>query len=565
MHKIAYLAGLLEKKQKKMLRWFGLLCLVSPVVNLFSVSMIIPIFQQAFDQEVSPQLLMKIVLLSVVLLLTGVFELLKNRSDVFLVTEVSESWSAKIYELYCKEDLHSHNEKTVADACNGVRMDPSVCASMIPTVMNLLADALTLAAYFLVIIYVSRGIGVVSCLLILAIMALLYSRTRIKMTTYGKTKRKWEIRASGLVSTAFGSYKEIKIDNRKGNILEKYRGVSWNFAQTKRDYALITGLQGIVLQNVMQSGIFLFLALVLATGAELTRILPQAVVYLTLMIRLIPASKVIVSSLTTLQYGSKYFESFQQDMERFQKMKKEEAERAALREKKVTLKQGIKVRNLSFRYPNGKQIFDNVSLDIPAGAAIAVVGPSGEGKTTFLDLILGLLHPQSGHIWYDDYDIVEGRDGEGPCQADVGSIVSYIPQIIYLNNETLRENVVFMADEGERDEAKVIECLKCAQIWKDVQEMPHGLDTMIGQNGTTVSGGQRQRIALARALYKDFEILIMDEATAALDIETEKAVIDSVRQIKGSKTLLMVTHHRSLANECEHIYRLENRKLIQER
>lgn len=122
-----------------------------------------------------------------------------------------------------------------------------------------------------------------------------------------------------------------------------------------------------------------------------------------------------------------------------------------------------------------------------------------------------------------------------------------------------------MEEEEEIDDARVIECLKCAQIWEDVQNMEDGVHTLIGANGITLSGGQRQRIALARALYKDFELLVMDEATAALDMETEKAVIDSIRQIKENKTLIMVTHHMSLANECDVVYRIEDKKIVQVR
>ena len=176
---------------------------------------------------------------------------------------------------------------------------------------------------------------------------------------------------------------------------------------------------------------------------------------------------------------------------------------------------------------------------------------------------MGLLKPQSGHIWYDDYDIVDGKDISGKCQVDLGSIVSYIPQTIYLNGETIRNNVVFMADQEEGDESRIIKCLKYCQIWDDVQKMPNGIDTLIGENGISISGGQRQRIALARALYKNYEILVMDEATAALDMETESAVMDSIRQNGENKTLLLVTHHMSLANECEFIYKIENKKFVQ--
>ncbi len=179
-----------------------------------------------------------------------------------------------------------------------------------------------------------------------------------------------------------------------------------------------------------------------------------------------------------------------------------------------------------------------------------------------MDLILGLLKPESGHIFYDDYDIVTHEDAEGICRVSMGELVSYIPQTVYLNGETVRNNVAFFEDEDEIDDARVEECLKCAQIWEDVRQMPDGVHTLIGENGTAISGGQRQRIALARALYKDFELLVMDEATAALDMETEKAVIDSIRQIKAGKTLLMVTHHMSLANECDFMYKIEDKKIV---
>ena len=168
-------------------------------------------------------------------------------------------------------------------------------------------------------------------------------------------------------------------------------------------------------------------------------------------------------------------------------------------------------------------------------------------------------------MFFDDYDIVGQRDSQGPCRASMGELVSYIPQTVYLNGETVQNNVAFFEDEREIDEARVEECLRCAQIWEDVQRMPDGVHTLIGENGTAISGGQRQRIALARALYKESEILIMDEATAALDVDTERAVIDAVRQMRGQKTLLMVTHHMSLAEACERVYRLENRRLVRVR
>lgn len=561
MQKIRYLTSRLDSSQKKRLGGFFVLCLLAPAADIFSVSMILPIFQQAFSGEVSAALIFRIVLLSLVLLAAGGLELFRSRVSVSLSADIAQSWSVKMYELYGMEEAERHNRKTAMQAVNGARNDPATCASMLITFIDLTVDTLTLAAYFAVLVYVSPAVGFLSCILIAAIILILYRGKKIHMAQYGEKKRSLEIRTSGMVSTTFGSYKEVKIDSRRENLVQRYRAVSADCAHVQKEYAFMLGVQGIVLQNVMQAGLFLILAVLLAVGVDFSSVLPEAMLYLTLLLRMIPSSKKIITSLTGIQYGTRYFEAFREDMERYEVLKKAEAERQHIRYKPVTLQKGIRVRDVCFQYPNGKVIFDRLSVDIPAGHSIAVIGPSGEGKTTFLDLILGLLQPQDGHIWYDDFDIVGQTDEAGACWADIGRVVSYIPQTVYLDNETLYHNVVFMAGEEERSREKAAECLKCAQMWSDVQQMPEGLDTLIGQNGTTVSGGQRQRIALARALYKDFEILVMDEATAALDAETERAVIDSIRQLGKGKTLLMVTHHLNLAHECEYVYKLEKKQL----
>lgn len=563
MEMIRRLVGYLEGPERRRLRWFAVLCFLTPAANLFSVSMLIPVFEETFGAGASPELLLRVVWLALLLMVVGLFELLKSRASSVLVADVAHRWSVKIYELYCCEELQDHNEKGPVEAINGVRGDVTVCAGLITTYMDLVVDAITLAAYFVIITYIAGWVGVASCLLILAMMLLLFLRKRIGMRLFGDRMRVLKLRADGLVSTAYGSYRELRIDNRRENLIRQYRQANGAYTQVQKEFALMQNLQGILLQNVMQAALFLFLALVLALGVDLAALLAEAVLYLTLLVRMIPNAKRSVAALTTIQYGTRYYEAICRELERYREMKAREAERAGLRQKRVTLDRGIRVEGLTFRYPGGENILENASVAFPAGSSVAIIGLSGAGKSTFLDLMLGLLRPQAGSVWYDDYDIVAGADSQGPCRASIGEVVSYIPQTIFLNNGTVRDNVVFMA--GERDDERVIECLKCAQVWEDVKRMPQGLDTMIGQNGTVISGGQRQRIALARALYKDFCILIMDEATAALDLETEKAVMDSISQLRGRRTLLMVTHHPALADACQEIYRMEGKGFVKVR
>lgn len=561
MNRISRLTELLEPQERKKLYRFGILSLFSPVAELFSVSMIIPIFSRAFYQTVTAELLMQIVFLGVVLLLVGGFELLKSRAATELVMDIYHSWSTRIYELYALEDVGAHNRRTAAQAMTGARYDVGVASELVTTVIALCINLLTIGAYFCVLIYLARWVGAVSCAVMAATIAVLYRRNRARIARFGEEKWRLEKKASGIISTAYEAYKEIKIDSRRDYFLRKYQRASADFARAQKYYAYMMGFQGIVLENMMQAGMFFLLAFLMAAGVNLSRVLPEAMVFLILLIRMVPSSKRVVNALTSLRFGWKCLDAVEESLREHRTLKQAAEAQKALRKKTLTLKEGIRVRGLTFRYPDGKLILEGADMDIPAGESTVVIGPSGEGKTTFLDLILGLLRPEAGHIWYDDYDLAAGADADGPCRADLGDVVSYIPQMIYLNNETVRSNVVFMSDEDGGDEERVKDCLKCAQIWEEVSRMPEGMDTVIGQNGMAVSGGQRQRIALARALYQDFEILIMDEATAALDMETEQAVIDSIRNLKGNKTLLMVTHHMSLAKECEHVYQIEDHKL----
>ena len=321
----------------------------------------------------------------------------------------------------------------------------------------------------------------------------------------------------------------------------------------------------VILQNSIMAVLFAMLAVIMVFGANPAAVLAPMVVYVTALVRMLPMAYTLLSSMNNVEFAQKAYDELKRSMDQYEAMKEAERRTEALRKKTLTFEKGVSVKHLTFGYTEDANIFQDASIEIPVGCSIAVIGISGSGKTTFVDLLLGLLKPQGGSILYDDYDIVSQRDEQGPCRVSMGEAVSYIPQTVFLNGETVRNNVAFFEEEEDIDDARVEECLKCAQIWQDVQKMPQGVNTLIGENGTAISGGQRQRIALARALYKDFELLVMDEATAALDMETEKAVIDSIRQLKGNKTLLMVTHHMSLADECDAVYKIEDKQIIQVR
>ena len=556
------LTNYLDQKSHKSLFLLTFLYLLYPVIDVFSISAIIPVLNNIVNYPVSTMHILQVLLLGFIFLAKGFFNLLIHKVSCNFVRDTAYSWSVKVYELYNKEDLLTHNQKSAMHALAGVLGDTETCASILITTINLLIHSLTFLGYFIVTVYLSTWIGLIGCTLIVLLTVLLLFHNRARIETYGDKKREAGIKVNSQISTAYGAYKEMKIDRRMKNMLKKFAHSNKEYTQIRKNFDFANQIVSILLQNILLASFFFLLAALLLSGIVLTDFLTALAACILLLIRMLSEANTISVSINSLYFGKKSYEIFRTNMNHYQAMKEDEMAISRLRRKAITLNSRLQIEHLTFAYPEGESIFEDASIEICPGSSTAVIGSSGIGKTTFLDLLLGLLTPQSGHIWYDDYDLVDGKDLQGKCHADLGDVVSYIPQTIYLNGETIRNNVAFMLDEDSGNENRIIECLKRCQIWEDIRKMPDGIDTLIGENGTAISGGQRQRIALARALYKDFKILIMDEATAALDLETEAAVIDSIRQLEGNKTLLMVTHHRSLADECEHIYKIENKGFV---
>ncbi|MGC1525205.1 MAG: ABC transporter ATP-binding protein/permease [Phormidesmis sp.] len=217
----------------------------------------------------------------------------------------------------------------------------------------------------------------------------------------------------------------------------------------------------------------------------------------------------------------------------------------------------VSLKGITFFYPNTKEpAIADISLDIRKGESIALVGKSGSGKTTLVDIILGLLQPSSGDILVDDQSVYTDLRAWQ-------NLLGYIPQSIFLTDETIAQNIAFGIPVDEIDYERVNKAVKAAQLEDLVEHLPDGLETMVGERGMRISGGQRQRVGIARALYYEREILVLDEATSALDSETEKLVSDAINSLAGDKTLIIIAHRVSTIENCDRIYRLEDGRLQQ--
>ncbi|MBP5305373.1 MAG: ATP-binding cassette domain-containing protein, partial [Lachnospiraceae bacterium] len=225
----------------------------------------------------------------------------------------------------------------------------------------------------------------------------------------------------------------------------------------------------------------------------------------------------------------------------------------------LTLDKEVKLTDITYRYPNSnKHVLTDAEMLIPAGKSVGIVGTSGAGKTTAVDIMLGLLRPEKGQVLTDGVDVMKSYD-------EWLSHIGYIPQSIFMLDGTIKENVAFAVKEDENTDAKVWHALEEAQLADFVRELPDGINTQIGERGVRLSGGQRQRIGIARALFEDPEILVFDEATSALDNETEAAIMESINSLHGRKTLIIIAHRLQTIENCDIVYRVAGGKIKQER
>lgn len=226
---------------------------------------------------------------------------------------------------------------------------------------------------------------------------------------------------------------------------------------------------------------------------------------------------------------------------------------------KLPVRKSIELKDITYSYPNRERlIFDHADMTIPVGTSVGIVGTTGSGKSTIVDILLGLLEVRTGTIYADGRDVRENYRG---WLKNIG----YIPQMIFMLDGTIRSNVAFGVPKDEIDEDRLWEALREAQLDEFVRTLPEGADTGIGERGIQLSGGQRQRIGIARALYHDPEVLVLDEATSALDNDTEAAVMDSINRLHGRKTLIIIAHRLQTIEKCDLVYRIENGKAVIER
>ena len=353
--------------------------------------------------------------------------------------------------------------------------------------------------------------------------------------------------------------KDVKVSNKEDYFTERYRESVEGYGHYQIRHNVYTNMPRLLIESIAIIAILLYLALSMIMGVDLTTMVTAISAFALAAMRLLPSVNRVNTYIANIAYYESALNYIYENVDTEAMSRQEELDAYRLANPNttlITLEKEIELQDITFAYPNtDKKIFDKADMKIPVGKSVGVVGPSGSGKTTIVDVLLGLLKPQAGTITSDGTNIMDNYEA---WLAHVG----YIPQTIYMLDDSIRKNIAFGVKEADIDDARVWEVLKQAQMKEFVENLPDGLDAQIGERGVRISGGQRQRLGIARALYHDPELLIFDEATSALDNDTETAIMEAIDTLHGQKTMVIIAHWLRTIENCDMIYEVRDGKIM---
>jgi ABC-type bacteriocin/lantibiotic exporter with double-glycine peptidase domain len=380
----------------------------------------------------------------------------------------------------------------------------------------------------------------------------IFSRTFLKFI--GDERFKANRLRFTIVGEAFGAVKEIKLGGFEKKYIDQFSEPAKKLARYEAFMGVLTQLPRFAIEAVAFGGMLLITLYLMAKTNDFVNIVPTIALYTFAGYRLLPLLQGIFDSLNNLRYSKASIDSLHDDLKRLQ------TSDLSNNKKVLKLKKEINLNNISFSYPNSSLLnLKNINLKIPTGSNIGIVGITGSGKSTLIDVILGLHKPKNGSLEVDDEKI--DNLNRRSWQQSIG----YVPQQIFLFDDTIASNIAFGVDSKSIDQSAIEKAAKIANIHEFiVNDLPLKYNTLIGERGIRLSGGQRQRLGIARALYHNPKVLILDEATNALDIRTEQLVIEEIKKLREDRTMIMITHRLNSIKDCDKIIVIDKGEIKQE-
>jgi ATP-binding cassette subfamily C protein len=463
------------------------------------------------------------------------------------------SIAARLFRSYMSCAYTVHLQRNSAEVLrNATNEAMEVVGAVLLPLLTLTMETLTVSAILILLVFAEPAISFVAFVLLGGATFLFVRLVRGRLIYYGQEIQFHRAKMMQAVVEGIGCLKIARVLGRERHFFEAFAAHADRFGAANRFRQVMLDLPRLYLETAGMFGLVVVAAILLAEKRSAQTIIPILSLLAVAVVRMIPSFNRINAGLTGLRYGRFSLDAVFADLTELTP----EVEHENGSTERLPFREAIHVQNVEFTYPGAAlPSLRGVQLTIPRGTAVGIVGPTGSGKTTLVDVILGLLKPDAGKILIDDQDLSRHTRA---WQRQVG----YVPQDIYLMDDTIRRNVAFGIRDADIDDAAVNRAIEAAQLSSFIDSLPQGLETVVGERGVRLSGGQRQRIGIARALYTDPEVLVFDEATSSLDTETERYVMQAVEQLRGTRTIILIAHRMSTVRGCDQLFFLSGGRVL---
>ncbi len=579
MKLIKRVIAILTERQRKLLVFMLLMMLVGAGLETAGTSLLIPFITIAMEPDsvfqneylkyfydlmhltsVNGFLVMLSIVLSAVFVLKNIYLYFMYYVQYRFIYNGQFNTSRSLFKDYVRRPYEFYLDASTPVVMRHIMSDVNGSYNLLLTFLQLFTELFIFAALLVLALVYSPAMTLVMCavlgIILLAnkmILGPILRRFGHEVQTNSALTTKW-------IMQAVNGMKETKVLNKERYFVEQYEKSADKLNTIQKRQNSMQNIPRLMIETVCMCGILLVMAVFLSIGNNLNEMITQLGVLAVVAIKLMPSANKLSTYINNIAYYEPSLTavediiicSHQKDVDTDILFLKKEIE-------PMDFSKEVKLENITYRYPNTEvNILENASVSIPIGKSIGFIGPSGAGKSTTVDILLGLLEPQKGKVTVDGIDIRTNLPG---WYARIG----YVPQMIFMLDDTIRNNVAYGVDEKDIDEEQVWYALREAQMDEFVRGLPDGLDTSIGERGVRISGGQRQRLGIARALYTEPEIMIFDEATSALDNDTESAIMEAIERLHGKKTLVIIAHRLTTIEKCDAVYRVEELGFHKER
>ena len=493
-------------------------------------------------------------LVFIILIISLIFKAITTYIEVKFLQMCEYNVSKRLVEGYLYQPYIWFLNRNSAELGKSILSQVSIVIDIMRSLMSLISKSIIAIALIALLIIANPKLSMIVGLTLSLTYGIIFYFTRKYLNSLGKENLKNDELRFIAVSEAFGAAKEIKVGGLERAYIKSYSNAAKIFAQNKAILKVISQLPRYILEGIAFGGIMLLILYLMSQEGSFNNAIPVISLYAFAGYRLMPVMQNIYISLSQISFSSPSLDNLYYDIGKLNPIKNNYLE------EKLSFDKEIVLNNIDFNYPNTSQkALQGISLNIPAKSTIGLIGATGSGKTTLLDIILGLLMSDKGTLEIDGE--VLSKKNLRSWQRNIG----YVPQNIYLSDDTIAANIAFGVESKNINQIDIERASKIANLHDFIiNELPDKYNTTIGERGIRLSGGQRQRIGIARAVYLNPKILILDEGTSALDNETEKKVMESINNLSKKITIILVAHRLNTVRNCDKIYKFEKGKVIAE-